>query len=74
MFPNPTNGDVKLAFEEAVKEGTVWLFDELGKQILSQTINGLTSLDMDISECATGMYYMVIQADGKRSVEKIIKN
>lgn len=74
VFPNPTNGDVKLAFEEAVNEGTVWLFDELGKQILSQTINGLTSLDMDISECATGMYYMVIQADGKRSVEKIIKN
>jgi hypothetical protein len=74
VFPNPTNGDVKLAFEEAVSEGTVWLFDELGKQILSQSMNGLTSLDLDISEFATGMYYMVIQADGKRSVEKLIKN
>ena len=74
VYPNPTDGAVKLAFENSVKEGNVMLFDELGKQILNQKINGLSSLDLDISECDTGLYYMVIQADGKRTVEKLIKN
>jgi len=73
VFPNPTEGAVRMAFEKSVTQGTVMLFDELGKQIMTQSINGLTSLDIDITECATGLYYLVVHADGKRSVEKIIK-
>jgi len=73
VYPNPTDGDVRLVFENSVSQGTIFLFDELGKQIMTQSIDGLTSLDVDITECATGLYYLVVQADGKRSVEKIIK-
>ncbi len=73
VYPNPTDGQVKLAFDKSIKEGNIILFDELGKQILSQQINGLKSVELDVTQCAAGLYYVVVQADDKRSVERLIK-
>jgi photosystem II stability/assembly factor-like uncharacterized protein len=73
VFPNPTDGNVKLAFESSIQKGNITLFDELGRQILSQQINGLNSVELDVTQCASGLYFIVIQADNKRSIEKLIK-
>ena len=73
VFPNPTEGQVKLAFDKSIKEGKIVLFDELGKEIMSQQIRGLNSVELDVTQCASGLYYIVVQADEKRSVEKLIK-
>ncbi len=73
VYPNPTEGQVKLKFEEPIAKGSLTLYDELGKQILSQNIDGLSAVELDITECSSGLYYMMIQAGDKRSVSKLIK-
>lgn len=73
VFPNPTEGQVKLKFKEPITQGTLILYDELGKRILSQNIDGLSAMELDITECTSGVYYMMITSEGKRTVSKIIK-
>lgn len=73
VYPNPTEGQVKLKFEEPIAKGSLTLYDEIGKQILSQNIDGLSAVELDITECSSGLYYMMIQAGDKRSVSKLIK-
>lgn len=73
VFPNPTEGDVTLKFEKVITEGNLTLYDELGKRVLTQEINGLNSVGLNIAECSAGLYYVLVQADDKRSVVKLIK-
>ena len=73
VFPNPTDGQVKLAFEKTLKEALVTLYDEAGKRILTQQINGLNSVDLNIESCASGLYYVLIQSEDKRAIHKLIK-
>jgi len=73
VFPNPTEGQAKIQFNETIKEGTLTLYDELGKRILDQKIDGLNALDLNITECASGLYFVLIQSGEKRTIERLIK-
>ncbi|MEN8927478.1 MAG: T9SS type A sorting domain-containing protein [Flavobacteriales bacterium] len=73
VFPNPTDGQLRLQFDKTVEKGSIILFDELGKKILDQEINRLSELDLNIESCASGLYFVLIQAGEKRTIERIIK-
>ncbi|MDA9262085.1 T9SS type A sorting domain-containing protein, partial [Flavobacteriales bacterium] len=73
VFPNPTDGQVKIQFDKIISDGTLTLFDELGKMILNQKINGIKSVDLNITECSSGLYYVLIQTGEKRTIERLIK-
>lgn len=73
VFPNPTDGQVKIAFDKTIEDGSLTLYDELGKRILDQKIDRLKALDLNITECSTGIYFVLIQSGEKRTIERLIK-
>ena len=69
-YPNPTNDVLNLKNSQNID--TVSLFDLIGKNILSQTINATYS-QVDISSLQNGIYLMKILSDQKEKTIKIIK-
>ncbi|MGK0386398.1 MAG: hypothetical protein ACI849_001013 [Patiriisocius sp.] len=68
IYPNPTNDILTIDLQNAILQ-SVSIYNTLGELIKtssSQTVN--------ISEFPSGLYIAVIKADGKKWVEKIIKN
>lgn len=41
LFPNPNNGNFKLVFSQEAQNGTVKIFDLMGRQIYSQLLDGM---------------------------------
>jgi hypothetical protein len=73
VFPNPTDGQVKIQFDKVIENGSLTLYDELGKRILDQNIDRLNAVNLNITECASGLYYVLIQSGEKRTIERLIK-
>ena len=69
-YPNPTNAILNLKNSQNID--TVSVFDLIGKNILSQTINA-TEGQVDISSLQNGIYLMKILSDQKEKTIKIIK-
>lgn len=68
VYPNPTEGLINL--ESTLTESIdVKLLDGLGKELVSTSFNGTTS--MDLTGFGSGLYYLKITAQGKSSIRKI---
>ncbi len=64
IFPNPTSDILKLEFKEHLGEQLrVMIFDGKGNQLTSRTIKKITDemLEFDVSQYASGTYYVNIQ-------------
>lgn len=68
VYPNPTNGIVSIATIDALD---VIVFDTLGKQVYSKLAveNGT---QLDLSSLNSGVYFMQLQNDSTKKVEKLV--
>ena len=73
LFPNPTQGRLKLEISNLQFEGEVKVFDVDGKYLLSNKIEGETT-EFDISAYAPGTYYINVYS-GKQTLKtfKVVK-
>jgi polyhydroxybutyrate depolymerase len=69
VFPNPTNGRLKIHTGITNQRIEVSIFTILGEKIL--TINNKT--EIDLSTLSTGIYFVEIKTDGKSGMSKIMK-
>lgn len=68
LYPNPTEGIVHL--ESLLTETIdVQIVDALGKVLVSDSFSGKTS--MDLTPFGSGMYYVVVNVNGKSAVRKV---
>ncbi len=80
LYPNPTNGNVTVAYEtvEANTPVKISLLDAIGQLISTEKIvaaKGINTLPMDLSSLPAGVYTVVLDAEGsKRIVRKLVKN
>ncbi len=71
VYPNPTNS---LLFVEAIDvQGLVYLTDINGK-LIGEKLNVFQSIELDLSNLSTGMYYLVLDQNGMLSTKRVIKN
>ena len=63
LFPNPTTGQVSVVFNTPVAEAQITVTDNLGRQLYSTTASG-TSIPLDISRFAEGLYFILVRAQG----------
>lgn len=77
IFPNPTNGNVRLDYElEAnTNDLSVRVYDQLGRQLFTRSINsgsqGTTQLEL--SDLAAGVYYLRLQtANGVSDAKRLV--
>ena len=73
LYPNPTQGRLKLEISNLQFEGEVKVFDVDGKYLLSNKIEGETT-EFDISSYAPGTYYVNVYS-GKQTLKtfKVVK-
>lgn len=73
LFPNPNNGQFTL-LNSNVLEGTMRVFDVLGKQIEQQQINGHQVVEVDLRNNEPGIYLVKVETQKGNWVERIIFN
>lgn len=75
--PNPTNGMVRLSWESpAVSDFAYRLMDFNGRTVLSgkgQTTSSANNISLDLSQFASGMYFLQVSSSNSRETIKIIK-
>lgn len=73
IYPNPASSFINLVLNtnEDLKQATVELFDISGRKISSEKIN-TKAINIDVSSLDNGMYYIVVENDGRQYKDKII--
>jgi hypothetical protein len=60
VYPNPTNSTFVIDYDKA---GLIKLYDMLGKEVLNQTFNGKT--EININHLHSGIYFVNVISEGK---------
>lgn len=76
VFPNPGNGDFELNIisSEAVK-ADIKVVNLLNETVFSKTgvvVDGTYEASMDLTELPNGLYLLVVDSDGERTVKRIV--
>jgi hypothetical protein len=75
VFPNPTSETLSIkANIEGVHKLDYEIFDVLGKSILKNEVNDVSTFNVNVSEFKSGIYFMRLQIKDSFIVKKFIKN
>ena len=69
IYPNPTNGRVQIL---NAQNTNLTIYDVLGKVLMSRTLNNANE-SLDLSQLLSGTYFVALDQNGQRRVEKVIK-
>ena len=72
LFPNPTDGQFAIDMGEVYNRTTVTITDLTGKLILSNTYSNSQLLNLQLNK-PSGVYLLVIEAENKRAVIRLVK-
>jgi hypothetical protein len=72
VFPNPTSGKVRVAFEEALNNAEITLTDLQGKIVFTQKLDVTKEVLLEI-EGDAGVYILTIKTPNERSQVKLVK-
>ena len=72
VFPNPTSGKVRVAFEEDLNNAEITLTDWQGKIVFTKQLSVTKEALVEI-EGGAGVYFLTIKTPNEQSVVKLIK-
>jgi hypothetical protein len=72
LYPNPSNGFIHIALNEAVGEAAITVTDLQGKIIHSEHMSAATKSSIDI-QAPNGVYFIHVQTANGQSIMKFIK-
>ncbi|MBI1306588.1 MAG: T9SS type A sorting domain-containing protein, partial [Bacteroidetes bacterium] len=72
VAPNPSSGIFTLYTPQINGEIQINVFDANGKLVFTQVIAGQNSLDLDLSNLASGMYSLQLIGDNKTASKQIL--
>lgn len=76
LFPNPSDGPFTLALKGMTGLVEVTVFSQSGKLMMSRVVEGLQlgqTLLFDISESASGVYFVRVRSNGYEKVLRLVK-
>lgn len=74
VYPNPSTGIVNLASKNNAAIEAIQLTDLNGRVVKNLTANGVTDMQINISDLTSGVYFLNIQTDAGSGTTKIVKN
>ncbi|MFT6921141.1 MAG: hypothetical protein ACJA1C_000135 [Crocinitomicaceae bacterium] len=74
VYPNPTMGDLSIKIPSSLTNGTLEIYNQLGKRVWNEKITSNEVFNTNISTLSNGMYIVRIQGDQSISEMKLIKN
>jgi hypothetical protein len=77
-YPNPVHsGELNVLLNEEAISGTGWtlsLSDTRGKLLIQKTVDGLSSVMIDLSDLSNGIYVLQLSSiDGVHHAQKVVK-
>jgi len=76
VFPNPTNGVVRLDFKQSIQSAKITVESELGGLVYSKNLennfNGLFTIDL--SSFANGLYFVKVISPNQKYLYKVVLN
>lgn len=73
VYPNPANNVVNVVLDANAKAETVRVYDLAGSLVLEQSVNGATTIKVDISTLTNGLYILQVASANGTSNHKISK-
>lgn len=73
LYPNPAQKQLYLQLPAGVPQATLSVFNQEGKQMLTQTITGTQASSLDISPWTPGIYFIRVQATQHQWVRRFEK-
>lgn len=71
LFPNPNNGTFAIVNASQIN-GVMTVYDVLGQEVNTQTINGESVIDVDLSVVRKGVYIVSIEAENGRWTNRVV--
>ena len=74
IYPNPVSDNLNLRIGHfQALQGTVRIFSPVGQQVFERTINKEDKhVSIDVSSYKNGMYFLLIEAENRRPIERQI--
>ena len=72
VYPNPVQDRLQLLFGQALPNAEVLLHNNLGQEVMRQTVGG-TEAELDTSSLAPGMYLLQLRSEGRQAVKTLVK-
>lgn len=74
IYPNPATDQFNLSLKKTSNKVAVAVFDINGRKVLNKNFDGSSNFDqaINISNLTSGVYFVKINADGKKASKKLI--
>jgi hypothetical protein len=73
LYPNPATNEVNIAINgETIGSLKIVVVNSLGQILQSTERNTLSTITLDVSSYATGLYFININADGAKLIKKLL--
>lgn len=73
VFPNPTIDIAKIQFDSEVNNASVQLLDASGTMITDISVKDTSTVQIDMTNQGTGIYYVQVLSDNRSYTERIVK-
>ncbi|MGM0477703.1 MAG: T9SS type A sorting domain-containing protein [Bacteroidota bacterium] len=70
LYPNPASNELNVQLPENVNEANVIITDATGREVLSQEVSAVHSLD--VNAIKSGMYFVTIAAEGVKETKSVV--
>lgn len=76
VYPNPVVNEIHVDTKDVDEEIMITLFDVKGRKVMAENYNGGAAIKIDVNSknLNTGVYFMLIEVDGKATSKKLIIN
>ena len=73
LYPNPTSRSLNIEFKSTIADGTLEVFDMLGKQVFVQNITNNDISQIDVSTWNSGLYLIKMSSENGQETKRFIK-
>jgi endonuclease I len=72
IFPNPASQKVTLVFSQNILKANIYLYNSLGQEIITQTLENTNALNLNISNLPKGFYTVRVNAGATSIQQKLL--
>lgn len=72
LFPNPSEGEINIQFENIVENGKISVLDISGREYYSKSISDLEQMNIDLGNLTNGLYFVNVFDGSTSSQRKVI--
>lgn len=73
LYPNPTSDVLNIEFKSVIADGTLEVFDILGKQVFVQSITSNNITQIDVTNWESGLYLIKMSSENGEETKRFIK-